>query len=296
LNPVSARGKASSFALALTLTLGSVWAQEKPASPGLAIVEATISQYEDGSAVPASYRHFPGETVFLSFRIQGYQREEKQDERKFLKLIWRVELRDSSGRLVVQPGSGKIDAELAEQDKEWKPKQRWEALLPPLIPSGDYQVVITLTDEYAKKEVTRTLPLPVKGYDVEPSRELTVRNVRYYRSEPSSQQEPLSPPAYRPGDTVWAQFDIVGFRLSEHNRFEVSYGIEVYRANGQSLYKEEEAARLAEANFYPKHALPGAFSLTLTPDLAKGPYTVAIRVRDLAGNQSFEAKTTFTVE
>lgn len=273
-----------------------LWAQEKPAPPGLAIVEATISQYEDGTPVPATYRHFPGETVFLAFRIQGYQREEKQDERKFLKLNWRVELRDPANRLVVQPKTGKIDAELAEQDKEWKPKQRWEGLLPPLIPSGDYQLVITLTDEYAKKEVSRTLTLPVKGYDVEPSRELTVRNIRYYRSEPSSQQEPLEVAAYRPGDTVWAQFDIAGFRLGEHNRFEVSYGIEVFRASGQSLYKEEEAARLAEANFYPKHALPGAFSLTLTPDLAKGPYTVLVRVKDLAGNQSFETKTGFTVE
>jgi hypothetical protein len=273
-----------------------LWAQEKPVPPGLAIVEATISQYEDGTPVPATYRHFPGETVFLAFRIQGYQREEKQDERKFLKLNWRVELRDPANRLVVQPKTGKVDAELAEQDKEWKPKQRWEGLLPPLIPSGDYQLVITLTDEYAKKEVSRTLTLPVKGYDVEPSRELTVRNIRYYRSEPSSQQEPLDVAAYRPGDTVWAQFDIAGFRLGEHNRFEVSYGIEVFRASGQSLYKEEEAARLAEANFYPKHALPGAFSLTLTPDLAKGPYTVLVRVKDLAGNQSFETKTGFTVE
>lgn len=273
-----------------------LWAQEKPEPPGLAIVEATISQYEDGTPVPATYRHFPGETVFLAFRIQGYQREEKQDERKFLKLNWRVELRDPANRLVVQPKTGKIDAELAEQDKEWKPKQRWEGLLPPLIPSGDYRLVITLTDEYAKKEVSRTLTLPVKGYDVEPSRELTVRNIRYYRSEPSSQQEPLEVAAYRPGDTVWAQFDIAGFRLGEHNRFEVSYGIEVFRASGQSLYKEEEAARLAEANFYPKHALPGAFSLTLTPDLAKGPYTVLVRVKDLAGNQSFETKTGFTVE
>ncbi|MBK7930590.1 MAG: hypothetical protein IPJ98_24895 [Bryobacterales bacterium] len=273
-----------------------LWAQEKPAAAGLAIVEATLSQYEDGTPMPATYRHFPGETVYLAFRIQGYRREEKQDERNFLKLNWKVELRDPAGRLVVRPGSGKIDAELAEQDKEWKPKQRWEALLPPLLPSGDYQVVITLADEYAKKEVSKTLPLPVKGYDVEPSRDLTVRNIRYYRSEPSSQQEPMEQAAYRPGDTVWAQFDIAGFRLGEHNRFEVSYGIEVFRANGQSLYKEEEAARLAEANFYPKHALPGAFSLTLTPDLAKGPYAVALRVKDLAGNQSYETKTSFTVE
>lgn len=292
--------KASSIAIGLALLLAPLkWtlhAQESPAPAGLSVVEAVISQMEDAPSVGPSHRFYPGETFFLAFRIHGYHREEKQDERKFLKVAWRVELRDSSKRLVVQPGSGKIDAELAAEDKEWRPKQHWQALLPPLMPSGDYQLTITLADEYAAKETAKTLTLPVKGYDVEPSPELVVRNIRYYRAEPDGRQPPLAEPAYRPGDTVWAQFDITGFRLGEHNRFEVAYGIEVFRANGQSLYKVEEAARLAEANFYPKHAMPGAYSLNLTPDLAKGTYAVVLRLRDLVGNQTHEAKTGFTVE
>ena len=263
---------------------------------GLAIVDAVLSDVENGTPLGSGHRFYPGETVYMAFRVQGYKREEKQDERKFLKLNWRVELRDASKRLVVQPATGKIDSELAEQDKDWKPKQHWQALLPPLMPSGNYQLTISVADEYAAKETSKTLVLPVKGYDVEPSRDLTVRNIRYYRSEPDGQQPPIERASYRPGDTVWAQFDITGFRLGDLNRFELSYGIEVFRANGQSLYKEEEAARLSEANFYPKSAIPGAFSLNLTPDLAKGPYEVLIRVRDLVGNQTFEAKTIFTVE
>jgi len=287
---------ANRLAICAALLSGALWAQEASTPGALAVVDPVLSEVEDGAPAGSSHQFLPGEIVHLAFRVQGYKREEKQDERRFLKLNWRVELRDAAKRLVVQPATGKIDSELTEQDKDWKPKQHWQALLPPLMASGDYQLTITLADEYAAKETSRTLTLPVKGYDVEPSRELIVRNIRYYRTEPDGQQPPLEQPAYRPGDTVWAQFDITGFRLGELNRFELSYGIEVFRANGQSLYKEEEAARLAEANFYPKSAVPGAFSLKLTPDLAKGPYTVILRVRDLAGNQTYETKTSFTVE
>ena len=289
------RRKANKFAAIAALCCRALAAQA-PAPAGLSIVDPVVSDVEDGSPLASSHQVYPGETVHLAFRIQGYKREEKQDERQFVKLTWRVELRDAAKRLVVQPGTGRVDSELAQQDKEWKPKQHWQALLPPLMPSGNYQLTINVSDQYAAKETTLALTLPVKGYDVEPSPELVVRNIRYYRAEPDGQQPPLTQAVYRPGDTVWAQFDITGFRHGEMNRFEVSYGIEVFRENEQSLYKVEEAARLAEANFYPKFAMPGAFSLNLTPDLAKGPYSVVIRVRDIAGNQNYETKTGFVVE
>lgn len=295
-SPARRRRKATRAALTGALLCLPLWAQPKAETPGLSIVEAVVSQYEDAPPPGPSYRHYPGETIYLAFRIQGYQREEKQDERSFVKLSWRVELRDGADRLVVAPGAGKVEGELAEQDKEWKPKQHWQALLPPLMPSGGYKLTITLTDEYARRETSRTLSVPVSGYDVEPSPELTVRNIRYYRSEPNAQTPPLEKAVYRRGDVLWALFDITGYRFGANNRFEVTYGIEVLRADGSRVFQQEEAARLAEANFYPKRAVPGTFSLTVSPDVAPGTYTVVLRVRDVVGNQSFESRSAFVVE
>lgn len=295
-NRARSRRKAAKAVLAGTLLSVPLWAQPKADTPELAIVEAVVSQYEDGPPPGPSYRHYPGETIYLAFRIQGYKREEKQDERSFVKLSWRVELRDGSNRLVVEPGSGKVDGELAEQDKEWKPKQHWQALLPPLMPSGVYKLAITLTDEFARRETSRTLTVPVDGYDVEPSPELTVRNIRYYRSEPNGQTPPLEQAIYRRGDVLWALFDITGYRFGPNHRFEVTYGIEVLRADGSRVFQQEEAARLAEANFYPKRAVPGTFSLTVSPEVAKGTYTVVLRVRDVTGNQYHESRSSFVVE
>ncbi|MEP7366741.1 MAG: hypothetical protein ABI972_26075, partial [Acidobacteriota bacterium] len=146
---MSVRRKANKLAVGAALLSGALWAQDAATPAGLAVVDPVLSQIENGVPSGTGHLYYPGETVYLAFRVQGYKREEKQDERKFLKVNWRVELRDSSKRLVVQPFTGKIDSELAEQDKEWKPKQHWQALLPPLMPSGDYQLTITLADEYA---------------------------------------------------------------------------------------------------------------------------------------------------
>jgi hypothetical protein len=271
----------------------AAWGQGRPAPKALGIADAAVSQSEDGAPAGSQHEFYPGETVFLSWRVDGYKRVER-DDRDWLKLEWRVEAEDPAGVPLVAPAAGKVDTDLAPQDKEWRPKLRHEILLPPLIPSGRYKVRIVVTDAYAGAKTEREIPLNVRGYDVEPSDTLTVRNLGYFRGE--EDRRPLSVAAYRPGDVVWAKFDITGFRRVQGNRFEVTYGLEVLRENGERLFEQTEAARIAEANFYPKRAVPGAFSLTLTPDLAKGPYTVVLRVRDELGNQSYETKTGFTVE
>jgi len=259
----------------------------------LRIDAATVSQSEDGAPAGASHEFFPGETVFLSWRVAGYKRLEK-DDKTWLRLRWTVEAKDSSGLALTAPAEGTVDSDLSPQDKEWAPRLRQEILLPPLIPSGKYSVRILVEDVYGATKAERDVPISVRGYDVAPSDTLVVRNIRYFRSEDDGR--PLAVAAYRPGDTVWARFDIAGFRRAERNRFEVTYGLEIFRESGESLYKEPEAARITEATYYPKRAVPGAFSLTLTPDLAKGLYTVMLRVKDIMGGQDYEARSTFSVE
>ena len=32
---------------------------------------------------------------------------------------------------------------------------------------------------------------------------------------------------YQPGDTLWAKFDITGYKFGENNRFSVDYGLAI---------------------------------------------------------------------
>jgi hypothetical protein len=264
-------------------------AHAQPASK-LAVSEAVVHQYEDGPPIPASHAFLAGESVWVSARFNGYKRSE--DNR--LLLSWQMEVFDPQGVPLVETKTGKVDAELAPQDKEWVPKVRHDFLIPPLGDPGTYQIVISVTDELAKTMAKREARFQVKARAVEPSDTLVIRNFRFLRSE--NDGPPLNPPAYRAGDPVWAQFDITGYKLAENNRFHISYGIEVVRGDGKSMYSQPEAANEQEQSFYRKRYMPGTFSLQLTPDLAKTDYTVVIRVRDHVGVQEHESRHTFHVE
>jgi hypothetical protein len=95
---------------------------------------------------------------------------------------------------------------------------------------------------------------------------------------------------------LWARFEIAGYQLGEGNSFQVGYGLEVFRANGESLFKQEEAAKEQGKSFYPRRYLGGGLSLQLTKDLAPGEYTIALRIRDGIGKQESESKHSFRVE
>jgi hypothetical protein len=255
----------------------------------LNIAEAIIHQFEDGPPIPASHSFLTGESVWVSARISGYKRV---DDR--LLLHWQADIYDPQGVRLVEAKADKIDAGLAPQDKEWLPKVRHDFMIPPLADPGTYKLVITVTDDLAKTSAPKELAFQVRGHVVEPSETLVIRNFRFLRSENDTQ--PLNPAAYRPGDPVWANFDITGYKLEEKNRFHISYGVEVLRGDGKSMYSQPEAANESESTFYRKRYMPGTFSLQLTPDLAKTDYTVVIRVRDHLGKQEQEVRQTFRVE
>ncbi len=261
----------------------------------LAIVQAALHQYDGGPPVPASFEFFPGDTVFLTFRIAGFKTVEKDDE-DHLWLAYRIEAFDPEGLPIREPHEGRIAAELTYQDKKqkWTPLVRYEALVPPTAPSGEYRIAIHVEDLYAKTSTELEKTFQVRGRDdIEPSETLVIRNFHFYRSETS--MRPLSRPVYRPGSSVWARFDIVGYRFGENNRFSIDYGVKVLRASGKVLFEQPVAVSEEEESFYPQRYLQGGLSLNLTPDLSPGDYTLIVTVRDHIGNQTYEEEHVFTV-
>jgi hypothetical protein len=278
--------------LAVAISGALAAAAQAPAPGKLAIAEPALHQYEDGPTLATSYVFQPGDFVFVSARFTGFRRV--GDDPPRIHLRWKAEAFDPAGVPIVESKAGEIDTALAPQDEDWMPKVRHEFPLPPLADSGEYKVVLTVEDEFGKTSATRELRFHVKGMDVAPSDTLVVRDLRFRRGE---QDGPgIRPPSYRPGDPVWVRFEITGYRFAERNRFHVSYGVQVLRASGASLYSVPEAADEREETFYRKRYVLGIFSLQLTPDISTGEYTLVLQVRDHVGGQEHEERAVFTVD
>jgi len=194
----------------------------------------------------------------------------------------------------MEPVAAEIEETLAPEDKNWKPTVRQEIVIPPLAGSGTYKIAISVTDLIGKATATTEVPFEVHGRRVDPSDTLVIRNIRFLRGEEDKQA--LSKAAYRPGDAVWARFDIIGFKYGDANAIDVSYDVAVLAANGKVLYSQPQAGSDRSQSFYPKRYVPAVFSLATKPDAHPGEYTVAITAHDGVGNQTFEARQSFRIE
>jgi hypothetical protein len=254
------------------------------------IVRTIISDTDGGAALPASFEHVPGETLFFSCRIAGYQ---KTPEEK-IHLAYTVEAFDPQGVPVMESFHNEITDEVSPQDKEWMPKIQTEIPLPPLAASGAYKIVVQAEDLVAKTKTETSVPFEVRGHRVDPSDTLTVRNFQFFRSEDDT--EAVAKPIYRPGDAVWAKFDITGFRYGPKNKIDVSYITSVLRNSGEVLWKQPEAAAEQTESFYPKRYVPASMGINLQKDIAPGDYTIDVQVTDAVGGQTYDTKAMFTVE
>jgi hypothetical protein len=256
----------------------------------LAIVNTMMQQYEDGPRMPSDEPYGAGDLAFFAMEIAGYQKSEKDH----IQLTWDWKCVDPAGIPLVKPGSGNVDTDVSPEDKEWLPKIRQNFEIPYYAPSGSYHILIAVHDALSGADTHADIPFLVRGHKVDPSDTLAVRNFRFYRSEDDAQ--PLDPAAYRPGESVWARFDITGYKLGADNSFDVEYGLTVIRPDGKPGFTQPEAATLKDQSFYPRRYTPAALSLTLPADILKGEHTIVLSVRDKIGNQTSESEHKFSVE
>jgi hypothetical protein len=274
--------------LAVALLPAVVQAQA-PVKP-LAIVGVTLHQFEDGPPLASGHQFIPGETVFFSLQVQGYQ---VAPEGK-VRLAYRIEASDAGGTPLVATQAGKVETELSYQDKDWLPKIRHSVLIPPHALPGQFRITAWVKDENSGREERAEASFTVRGRQVETSGALALRNFRFLRTE--EDREPLAVASYRPGDALWARFDITGFKAGEKNRIRVVYGISILSPSGKVLLSEPQAAVEEEAPFYPKRYVSGVISLTVQPKTTPGEYALAVSVRDEVGQQTFESRHAFRVE
>ncbi len=276
------------IALAL-LTAGTL-----PAASKLAFERLALHQYEDGPLLPASHEFLPGETVWFSARIAGFDSQQAGDNRD-VKLSWQVRIVDPGGVAVEPPKSGRLDESLRFQDKDWVPKFVVSFLLPSFIPGGNYHIPVTVKDELAGSEISGDLEIHVRAESIEPSASFVIRNFRFLRNETDAEAL-RQPVVYKPGSTLWARFEMAGYKFEANNKFSVDYGLAILNADGKELFAQPEAAADSKESFYPQLRVPGALSLHLDPNVPAAIYTLLVTVRDKIGGQTAELRETFRVE
>jgi hypothetical protein len=278
-----------SIALTLLVTAASLPAQSK-----LAFERLAVHQYEDGPLLPPSHEFLPGETIWFSARIAGFESQIAGDNRN-VKLSWQAGIVDPDGVPVEAPRTGRLDDSLRTQDKDWVPKFVVSFLLPSFIPGGNYRIPVTVKDELAGSEISGDLELHVRAESIEPATSFVIRNFRFLRNETDAEAL-RQPVVYRPGSTLWARFEMAGYKFEANHKFSVDYGLAVLNADGKELFAQPEAAAESKESFYPQLRVPGALSLHLDPNVPAATYTLVVTVRDKIGGQTAEQRETFRVE
>jgi len=258
-----------------------------------ALIRPALAESEDGPPVAADYQFLPGETIYFSCQTEGYKKVEKDDKVEMY-VTYQIQVTDTRGVLLQPAQDGKIQTTVSPEDKDWLPKIRESFAVPPLADSGDYQILVKMKDELGAVTTESRTKFFVKGREVAPGDALVVRNFRFTRAE--DDDKALQIAAYRPGDSVWARFDMTGYKLSDNNQFDIEYGLTVLRSDGSVAYTEPQAATAKDQTFYPQRYQPGVLSLNLAKDQPLGEYTIVLAVRDNLGQQSYETREKFSVE
>ena len=265
------------------------------AESNLAIVDAGVQPSEDAPFAPPDYVFLPGDYVYFTFNIAGYAvQSDNRDEIRRISLAYAVTPQDANGIPLTQSVSDSIQTDLNPEDKRWTPKRRVSFLLPSYIAAGDFRIHVAVKDVFGKTEIAKDYLFHIGGVHVDPCASVTVQHFAFLRREGDTNA--LDIPAYSPGDTVFARFDMAGFKLGEGNTYDLQYGLSVIQPNGKPFLDAPHAAELKSNSFYPAQFLPGVIHINTPANSAKGQYVLTLTVRDLISNTKYEAKKSFSIE
>ncbi len=261
----------------------------------LAIINGGVAQSEDAPFVPPDYQFLPGDSVYFTFQIAGFSVATNETENvRRISLSYEITPQDANGVALAPSNSGVVKVELNPEDKNWMPRRRASFLLPASVAKGEFRMHVAVRDLLGKDETSKDFPFRIGGVTVQPSGALGVQNFRFLRQQ--NDREPLAVPAFSPGDTIYTNFEIVGFKIGPQNHYRVVYDLSVLRPNGTPFLQQPQAAEYDKSTFYPAQFLPVNFSITTSRDAARGDYVIVLTVRDLVGNQTCQTREAFSIE
>jgi len=291
-NKAQRRLSASLLALAAVLVLAPAAARAaedaEPSQQGLELVRFELLDRKGGYPIPADSVFYPGETVYLSFNITGYQVSDDY----MIDLTYRIEAAGPRDVPIATPEGGAFQVEILPQDEDWEPLVNYAVKLPDHAGGGLYRIDVKVTDALAEETVERQATIRVEGENVELSDSLSVRNFAFSRLQGGS---PLDPPVIGQGETLWASFYITGYETSaEDNAYDIESNLEILNSKGETMLAFETNGEKG-APFYPRLWLPASFRLDLDRNIPSGEYTIVLAVLDKVGGTEIEERRTFEV-
>lgn len=261
----------------------------------LAVLNAGVESSEDAPFVSPNYQFFPGDFVYFSFQVAGFEKKENEEtEAAELALSYEVTMSDARGIPLTKSESGEIKEPLHPEDKNWIPKRRASFLVPSFIAAGEYRIHVSVKDLFSGKTAAVDVPFQIGGPHVQPAENVDIQHFAFLRQEEGS--APLAIAAYRPGDTIFISFDATNFALAAGNRYRIGYGVLVLGPDGEPFLSAPKAAQLEDASFYPAQLLPCRVSILTKPSNTRGAYVVILTLTDLVSKKSKEVRKTFTLE
>lgn len=276
------------LALALTPAPAQQPAAAPDEQPAFRLSQLDLLDRAGGYAIPADSAFFPGEKVYLGFKIAGYS----VDDDYRIHLSWRADAVGPNGVKFAPSEGGEFAVELAPQDENWEPSVEYAAEIPFHAGSGVYKIQLAVADVKAAKTIEREIPVRVQGEDVEIADSLSIRNFVYTVTEGGTV---LDEPVFGRGATVFASFYITGYKTDDENRYDVESKLKIVDGEGKTRLALDPPGEKGSP-FFPRLWLPAKFRLDLDRSIAPGEYTVRLEVKDNVGGKSLLTEEKFRVK
>jgi hypothetical protein len=261
----------------------------------LTVLNAGVESSEDAPFVSTNYQFVPGDFVYFSFQIAGFEKKQSDDTAAGqIALAYELTMTDAKSIPLAKSESGEIKEPLHPEDKNWIPTRRASFLIPSFIAAGEYRIHVSVKDLLSGKTASSEVPFQIGGPHVQPADNVDIQHFAFLRQEEGS--EPLAVAAYSPGDTVYVFFDATNFALAPGNRYRITYGVLVLGPNGEPFLSAPKAAQLEDSSFYPAQILPCRISIVTKPANTRGAYVIILTLTDLIARKSREVRKTFTLE
>lgn len=276
----------------LLACFGTLFASQAVAQP--AIRDFVFRQFEGGPAWDVGQTVRAGDNLVFSFSIGGLKTFETDNEEKKIRYEWTAQALDPKGMALAEPLSGKQEAEILPEDKDWIPKVSGMVKLPDFLPGGAFRLSVSVRDAVANTSSKSEFSFPVTGPSISAPDRFAIENVRFVREESST--EPISPIVYRPGDTVWIRFQMSGFQGNTSKEIHIRYGYELKNPAGKVVFSQPEALEERRSYFYLPAYLPALLSFTPDSKVPRGEYAVILTAQDAVSGQQAQSEQRFRIE